>query len=94
MAKKISLAGTIKGNPQPIADEAVVKIGDVNYTGEGARHGNSISTAVEIDEVFPVVDAHTIEPSDANDGTENGEQDSFKMPPFANGPDTRKRHSY
>jgi hypothetical protein len=94
MAKKISLSGTIKPNPSPVADDAVNEVGGVRYTPDGGKHPNVPTTSAEMDEVFPLVKADVFDTADANDGTENGEQDSFKMPPFANGVDSRKRRGY
>jgi len=89
MAKKVEFKST--ATPHPVDNEFVVNVGNVRETPQGARHGNSQTTATQQDPVFPIVDTHILEPVDANDGSEDGEQDSFSTPPFANGRDTRHR---
>lgn len=90
MAKKVRVnprvrAGTI------ISDEGVVEIGGVRYTPESPRNPNIAVVAAENEAVHPLVDAHVLEAQDGNDGKHDGSQDSFKMPPFANGRDMRHR---
>lgn len=89
MAKKVTLnktmaLGTIVPGDQPVEQ------GGVRITADSSRRpdvGSKI--AGDHDSIFPIVDAHTLNPQDANDGTEDGDQPTFEMPAFANSRDMR-----
>ena len=91
MAKKVSLH-TNDHVGDIIPDEGRISHKGVNYTAGSARNPNIASKFIsEHDAVYPLVDVHCLEAQDANDGSENGKQDSFSMPSFANGRDLRHR---
>lgn len=99
MAKKIALGGTLLSNPAPLPgdpklEDGVVEFSGVRTTAGSARNPNIAGSAGENDAIHPLVRPDVFDTADANDGSEDGKQDSFTMPPFANGVDSRKRHSY
>jgi len=87
MAKKVSLKNI----------EVGATVGETEFTTHnGVKEAPSGITSPNAKaqggkEFFPLVDKHALEAQDANDGTEDGKQDSFSMPPFANGTDKRHR---
>lgn len=96
MAKKIALQGTLQPNPAPIPgnpklEDGVVEIGGVRYTADSGRNPNAAASAGEVEPIHPLVKVDVFDTADANDGSENGKQDSFTMPPFANGKDLRHK---
>lgn len=77
-------------NPARIVpDDGVVEVGGVRFTAESGRQP-SAAIAGSLDHV-PLVDGMTLEAVDGNDGKQDGDLPSYTMPPFANGPDVRKR---
>jgi hypothetical protein len=91
MAKKVSLSsgpapGRIVSGSEPVVH------GGSRETAESSRRPDVGSfIAGQHDAIFPIVDATSIEPQDANDGSQDGDQASFEMPSFANGRDMRVR---
>lgn len=84
MAKKVSLPGS-----QPagtiVSDTGRVSRDGVNETPGSFRNTNVQVTAANDSSLVPLVDATALVAQDANDGSEDGNQPSFSMPPFANG---------
>jgi hypothetical protein len=89
MAKKVSLPGS-DSVAKIVADASALEHGGVRTTPESARNPNILSRrAAEDPAIFPEVDATCLNAQDANDNTQDGKQDSFSMPAFANGRDMR-----
>ena len=91
MAKKVSLR-TSDAVGDIISNEGRISDNGVNVTAGSARNPNILSRrAAEDPAIFPLVDPTCLDAQDGNDGKQDGDQDSFSMPSFANGRDMRHR---
>ena len=81
MAKKVGMI---------IPDSGAISTDGVRETAGSAFQSN-VRSVIGAEIIAPLVDANALHAQDANDGTEDGDQPSFSMPSFGNGPDVRKR---
>lgn len=85
MAKKVGLPVSVPNPPVALPEGKPAEYDGVRWTG-GSGLAPDVSLA---EELYPATGRLGLKTQDANDGTENGDQPSFEMPPFANGQDVR-----